>query len=83
MNTKKPDFGDADLKRAVDLMEAAGWIAKRDKDNLFFGLQMTPEGQTKASVFLKICRELDCRCDRDVRVVLGVIDWYLNRNEMN
>lgn len=78
-----PDFNQQDIDRALGLMEAAGWIDKHDNEPPFIGLQMTPEGQKKAEIFIGIFRELECSSDRDLWSVLGVISWYLNRDDMN
>lgn len=79
----KPDFNEQDVRRAIDLMKAAGWIEKHDDVPPFTGLKMTPEGQKKAQILLNGFRELGCPPDRDLRSVLGVISWYLNNDDMN
>lgn len=83
MAHSQPDGDIAGLRRALDLMDRAGWIAQRDLDAVFIGMKMTPQGQQKAEAFFKIFRELECRSPADLENVLGLISWYLNRDDTN
>ena len=83
MITPPPEWDDKRIVRALDLMERAGWIARRDHDAMFTGMQMTTHGQKHAETFLAIFRELECRSLEDFQNVLGVVSWYLNKDETN
>ena len=78
-----PAFTGEDIKRAMDLLDEAGWISTRDTTPPYVALKLTPEGQNQAQTLLKIVRELRCSSDRDLRVVLGLLSWYLNNDDMN
>ena len=77
-----PPSGEGQFGRAIDLMEAAGWIAKRGSDDLLVGIKMTAEGQKRAQIFLMLFKELKCD-PRDLPEILGVISWYLNNAPLN
>ena len=71
------------IVRAVDLMDKTGWITQKNTGPLLTGIALTEYGQRQAEAFLRILRELECRSPDDLESVLGVLSWYLNRDEMN
>jgi hypothetical protein len=82
-NPNPPNWDTSGIKRAIELMKAAGWVERADLDSIFTGLKLTPEGNQKAFTFFEIFKELGCRSPEDLSNVLGLISWYLNTDEMN
>jgi hypothetical protein len=77
-----PSSAEGEFGRAIDLMEAAGWIDRRSSDDLLIGIKMTPDGQKRAQIFLMLFKELKCD-PRDLPQVLGFLTWYLNNESLN
>ena len=77
-----PSSAEGQFGRALDLLEAAGWIGPRKSDDLLVGIKMTAEGQRRAQIFLMLFKELKCD-PRDLPEILGVISWYLDSAPTN